>query len=77
MMSASKKAATQEGLRSEFVEELSDRDEAVSIDYLLQQTSAENRRDAKQVLRTMIDEGMISTTPGFKYRLASDVSATA
>lgn len=64
-------------LRSEFIEKLSERDEAVSINYLLKETSATNRREAKQILRTMIDEGMISTTPGFKYRLASDVSATA
>jgi DNA-binding IclR family transcriptional regulator len=64
-------------LRSEFMEKLSERDNAVSINYLLKETSAENRREAKQILRTMIDEGMISTTPGFKYRLASDVSATA
>jgi len=59
------------------MEKLSERDNAVSINYLLKETSAENRREAKQILRTMIDEGMISTTPGFKYRLASDVSATA
>lgn len=64
-------------LRSEFIEKLSERDDAVSINYLLKETSAENRREAKQILRTMIDEGMISTTPGFKYRLASGVSATA
>jgi len=76
-MSARERSSSQEGLRSEFIEKLSDRNEAVSIDYLLAETSAENRRRAKQVLRTMIDEGMISTTPGFKYKLASDVSATA
>ncbi|RLM63810.1 hypothetical protein DVK05_12915 [Halorubrum sp. Atlit-8R] len=76
-MSARERAASQESLRSEFIEKLSDRGEAVSIDYLLNETSVESRREAKQVLRTMIDEGMISTTPGFKYKLASDVSATA
>lgn len=76
-MSASERATPQDPLRSEFIEKLSDRNEAVSIDYLLNETSVENRREAKQVLRTMIDEGMISTTPGFKYKLASDVSATA
>ena len=76
-MSASERGVEQEDLRSEFIESLSDREEAVSIDYLLQETSVSDRREAKQVLRTMIDEGMISTTPGFKYKLASSVSATA
>jgi len=76
-MSAREQASTEERLRSEFIERLADRSDAVSIDYLLNETSAENRREAKQVLRTMIDEGMISTTPGFKYKLASNVSATA
>ncbi|EMA23814.1 hypothetical protein [Haloarcula marismortui] len=76
-MSAREREISQESLRSEFIEKLSDRSDAVSIDYLLNQTSVEDRKEAKQVLRTMIDEGMISTTPGFKYKLASDVSATA
>jgi len=67
---------TAETTRSEFIEKLSDRDGAVRIDYLVDETSVEGRREAKQVLRTMIDEGMISTTPGFKYKLASDVSVT-
>ena len=64
-------------LRLEFIKELSDEDEAVTIDHLLKETSAKDREEAKQILRKMIDEGMISTTPGFKYRLASGVSATA
>lgn len=76
VMSPSEQATT-ERIKSEFIEKLSGRDEAVSIDYLVQETSVEDRREAKQVLRTMIDKGMLSTTPGFKYKLASDVAATA
>lgn len=76
-MSASERSATQGELREEFIEQLSERPEPVNLDYLVAQTSVENRREAKQVLRSMIDEGMISSTPGFKYKLASDVSATA
>jgi len=74
-MSQSEKES-EDRLKSEFIERLAERSDAVSIDYLLNETSAENRSEAKEVLRTMIDEGMISTTPGFKYKLASNISAT-
>ncbi|WP_436910204.1 hypothetical protein [Halosimplex marinum] len=76
-MSLTERAGSRDHLREEFIEELADRDEAVDINHLLDETSADNRREAKQVLRKMMDQGLITTTPGFKYKLASDASASA
>ena len=74
-MSLSERGVTQEE-RSEFTEQLADQGEAVSLDQLVDETSVESRREAKRVLRVMIDEGQVSTTPGFKYQLTSRSSST-
>lgn len=75
-MSTSERVGSRDELREEFIRELSGREDAVDINHLLNNTSVEDRNEAKQVLRKMIDEGMISTSPGFKYKLSSSVSAT-
>lgn len=57
-------------LEKEFKEVLVDVDEeGVSLDYLVENTSVKDRKSAKEVLRKMIDREMITTTPGFKYKM--------
>jgi hypothetical protein len=75
-MSIGERHRSQDDLREEFIRVLSSREDAVDISYLLNNTSVEDRSEAKRVLRKMIDEGMISTSPGFKYKLSSSVSAS-
>lgn len=75
-MSTKERHRSQDEIREEFIRVLSRRDDAVEISHLLSNTSVEDRSEAKRVLRKMIDEGMISTSPGFKYKLSSSVSAS-
>ena len=76
-MSLSEGAENQEDLREEFIKKLADHDEAVDISSLMKETSAADREETKRILREMIDEGMITTSPGFKYKLASDISPSS
>lgn len=54
---------------------LGEMDEAVSHDYIIENTSVESVRESKEVLRELLDFGLLTTTPGFKYRLANNDSA--
>lgn len=50
--------------RSETPMALTDIEDEIDVD---------GRAETKRLLRTMIDRGMIATTPGFKYRLSASV----
>lgn len=60
--------------KKEFIEELKklDKDEAVSLSYLVKETSARDRQEAKEILREIFRDGMLKTTPGFEYRLLEE-----
>lgn len=58
-------------IEQEFVEVLS-KESSVSLDYLVSHTSASDRCQAKRVLRHLMRNGMITTTPGFKYKLSNE-----
>lgn len=63
--------STTSDLQEEIIEVLSKRDEAVYVDHLVIHTSADDRDEAKEALRGLIDDGMIGTSPGFKYSLST------
>lgn len=47
-------------------------DGSVSLDHFVSHTAVQDREEAKTVLRTMIERGMVSTTPDWEYRLATN-----
>lgn len=60
-----------ETLIAEFVHTLRGENSAVRLDYLVENTEASNRIEAKEVLRYMIRREYVKTTPGFRYKLSS------
>lgn len=60
--------------KKEFIDELKslDKDEVVSLSYLVKETSARDRQEAKEILREIFRDGMLKTTPGFNYKLLED-----
>lgn len=50
---------------------LVDADGAVGLETFIAETRAANRAQAKQVLRKLIDRGLITTTPGWDYRAST------
>lgn len=61
-------------LVDEFTNVLDGVAEPATVDYLVDRTSVDSREEAKDVLETMVDDGMIKTSPGFRYQLASHVT---
>lgn len=61
----------------QFVETMRSADGAVSLQRFVDETDVEDRDEAKEVLRVMMDREMITTTddetPGWKYRLPSHI----
>lgn len=62
-----------QSLQGEFLDVLAESDDSVSIGYLVNQTEAEDRAEAKQILRKIIDNSQVTTTPNWEYKLASHV----
>lgn len=54
---------------------LADVDEAVSHQYLIENTSVDSVKESKQALNELLQIGALTTTPGFKYRLAHNSTA--
>lgn len=54
-----------------FARVMAEADEPVSISRLVEETDVSNRKEAKIILRKMIDRGLLTTAPGFRYRLGS------
>lgn len=46
-------------------------EEPASMEEIIRGTDIDNRDEAKDVLRRLINDGKISTTPEWEYRLAS------
>lgn len=46
-------------------------EEPASIEDIIQATEIDDRDEAKDVLRRLINDGKLSTTPDWKYKLAS------
>lgn len=53
----------------EVIEELSNKNNPVSLDFIVEETSLEDRRQAKYILRNLLNKGKLKTVPGFKYKL--------
>lgn len=48
-------------------------EEPASIEEIIQHTAIEDRDEAKDVLRRLINDGKLSTTPDWEYKLASRI----
>lgn len=46
-------------------------DEPASLGELVEETSIQDREEAKNVMRRLINDGKVSTTPEWEYKLAS------
>lgn len=57
--------------KDDVIDVLSQKTDPVRLDTIVDETDS-TRREVKSKLRILLDEGMIKTTPGFKYAL-SDV----
>lgn len=60
-----------DGLREELREQLRAAEKPMTLDALVEGTSAESRREAKAALLEMILGGELKTVPGFRYALRS------
>lgn len=79
-MGANTRAIDEDRLQSlakQFLEVMADSSNSVSIGYLVKHTDAENRSEAKQVLRKIMDDSQVTTTPDWEYKLASHVKQPA
>ena len=58
-------------LQGEVVSHMRTRGAKQSIEDLVEQTEVQNREEAKTVLRGLVNDGKVSTTPDWEYKLAS------
>lgn len=61
----------QNDLDEEVVAEMRSNDEAVSLEWIMAQSDIEDADTAKNVMRYLINDGKVSTTPEWNYKLAS------
>jgi hypothetical protein len=48
-------------------------EEPASMEEIIRETAIDDRDEAKDVLRRLINDGKLSTTPDWKYKLASRI----
>lgn len=60
-----------EELERDVVEEMLSVEEPASLDLIIEGTDIQDRETAKTVMRGLINDGKVSTTPDWKFKLAS------
>lgn len=61
----------QNDLDEEVVAEMRSNDEPVSLEWIMARSDIEDTETAKNVMRYLINDGKVSTTPEWNYKLAS------
>lgn len=61
-----------EQLEKEIIDICSEYQDPVKLQTIIDESSADSLPIAKQALSALIDQGVIKTTPGFKYQKQSD-----
>lgn len=70
VMDDSGRTATDD-IAHDVVEKMRDVEEPASLDTIVRETDIEDRAEAKVVMRGLINDGKVSTTPDWDYKLAS------
>ena len=58
-------------LERDVVDEMRSVEGSASLDSIIEGTGIEDRETAKTVMRALINDGKVSTTPEWEYKLAS------